>query len=106
MTKRFHVALAVPDLAAAISDFTHRLGVEPEVVAAGTYALFRTESLNVSLSEVRGAPAALRHLGFEDPNAPSFSEEKDASNIVWERFTADQQHAEIDTRWPNSKWRK
>lgn len=106
MARLFHLALAVPDLAAAIADFRYRLDVEPEVVAPGAYALFRTESLNLSLSEVRGAPAALRHLGFEDPNAASFSEQEDASNIVWERFTPEQQRAEIDARWPNARWRR
>lgn len=43
------------------------------------------------------APGALRHLGREDESASSFSEEKDVNGLTWERFSAEQQAAEINT---------
>ncbi len=105
MPDRIHVALAVPDLDAAIADYTRRLGVAPRVIARGAYALFRTPILNLSISAAPGTPARLRHLGFEDARSASFSELTDASGIVWERFSSAQQEEEIRARWPDAEWR-
>ena len=96
MTKRFHIALVTHDLSATIADYSHRLGATPEIVVDGHYALWRTESLNVSVrvskEEARGA---LRHLGWEVHTAEEFTQERDVNGIVWECFTASQQREEI-----------
>jgi len=48
--RRIHVALAVRDLPASIQDYTARLGVEPCCIVEDTYALWRTDHLNLSIS--------------------------------------------------------
>ena len=98
--KRIHVALAVGNLDDAIADTRRRLGVEPCVVVPGTYALFRTASANLSLTESAEQAGQLRHLGIEDPEAPAFTAEPGPDGLVWERFTAEQQAEEINTHWP------
>ena len=103
--KRVHIALTVPDLGAAIHDYSKRLGVMPQVVAPGEYALFLTPILNLSLTSAVGKPGSLRHLGFEDPDCLQMSAESDLGGIVWERFTLQQQADEIRTNWPKTNWR-
>lgn len=100
--QRVHIALAVGDLAAAISDHEKRLGSGPLLVIPGHYALFRTEALNLSLRVVPGGDSPVRHLGFEVDEAEHFTEERDASGVVWECFTFEQQLAEIEAAWPGS----
>ena len=102
--KRIHVALAVSKLDDAIADTRHRLGVEPCVVVPGTYALFRTASANLSLTENAEQAGLLRHLGVEDPGAPTFSSNPGPDGFVWERFTAEQQADEINSYWPEANY--
>ena len=102
--KRIHVALAVSNLADAIADTRHRLGAEPCVVVPGTYALFRTASVNLSLTENAEQAGQLRHLGVEDPEAAAFAAEAGPDGLVWERFTAEQQAEEINTCWPQANY--
>ena len=102
--KRIHVALAVSRLDDAIADTRDRLGVEPCVVVPGTYALFRTASVNLSLTENSEQAGRLRHLGVEDPEAPAFSSDPGPDGLVWERFTAEQQADEINTYWPEASY--
>lgn len=98
---RFHVALGVPDVARSVPEYSLRLGREPSVHVPNEYALWRTEQVNFSIRRADG-PAALRHLGLEDPTATSFSEQTDINGIVWERFTEREQLAEIQRHWPNA----
>jgi catechol 2,3-dioxygenase-like lactoylglutathione lyase family enzyme len=98
---RFHVALGVPDVARSIPDYSARFGCAPSVHVPNEYALWRTDQVNFSIRRADG-PAALRHFGFEDPDAASFSEETDATGIVWERFTVQEQLAEIRRHWPDA----
>jgi hypothetical protein len=98
---RFHVALGVPDVARSVPEYSLRFGREPSVHIPDEYALWRTEQVNFSIRRAEG-PAALRHLGTEDPAAMSFSEEVDVNGIVWERFTAQEQLAEIRRHFPDS----
>lgn len=100
--KRFHIAIGVADVASSIDDYTARLDVLPCVVVPGEYALWRTKTLNLSIRRV-GEPGALRHLGWEDPSAPSFSKDTDANGIIWERFNAEQQEREILDTWPDAE---
>jgi len=100
--KRFHIAIGVADIARSIEDYSARLGVAPCVVVPGEYALWRTEALNLSIRRTGEAAGALRHLGWEDPSAPSFSKDTDVNGIVWEHFNAEQQDREIFETWPQA----
>ena len=102
--KRIHVALAVSSLDDAVADTRHRLGVEPCVVVPDTYALFRTASVNLSLTVNAERAGQLRHLGVEDPQAEAFAAEPGPDGLVWERFTAEQQADEINTCWPQANY--
>jgi len=93
--RRIHVALAVRDFDASLRDYGSRLGVGPCCVVDRTYALFRTDQVNLSISFHPDPPCALRHLGFEDTGAPEMTAERDVNGIEWERFTEEQQKAEI-----------
>jgi hypothetical protein len=104
MTKRIHIALAVSDYAASITDYTSRLGAPPCCTVEGTYALWRTDQVNLSISTKAGEAGTLRHLGIEDPAASAMREERDVNGIVWECFTVEQQRAEILRYWPHAKF--
>ena len=86
--KRFHIALAVADLGASIADYTSRLGQPPQAVVAGTYAMWRTDQLNFSISREPARAGQLRHVGFEDDDAHGFTSDADVNGIAWESFSA------------------
>jgi hypothetical protein len=96
--QKFHIALEVEDIVDSVHEYSKRLGHEPEVVVAGEYALWRTDTLNFSIRKGIN-PGTLRHLGFEDSNAPHFSKDTDVNGVVWEHFTAKQQQDEIENIW-------
>lgn len=102
--KRFHLALGVTDIPRSIEDYTRRFGCAPCVVVPGEYALWRTPSLNVSIRRTDGAPGALRHLGWEDPTATSFTSDTDTNGVVWEHFSAEDQNREILDTWPHAEF--
>jgi hypothetical protein len=104
--KRIHVALAVRDFSLSVEEYTKRLGIEPCCTVEGTYALWCTDTVNLSISVKPAEAGRLRHLGFEDPNAEAMSEETDVNGIVWERFTAEQQRQEILKYWPNARFHR
>jgi hypothetical protein len=101
--RRFHIALAVSDLEASILDYTRRLGAAPCCIVDGTYALFRTDEVNLSISVQPAGGNTLRHVGFEDSEASDITVEVDVNGIEWERFTEEQQLAEILERWPHAR---
>lgn len=104
--KRFHIAISTSNIDESVKDYTRRLGTEPVSVIAGEYALWRTETLNVSIRQDPTTPSgALRHLGWEDPEATGFSSDTDCNGILWERFAARHQNDEILEIWPNAKIR-
>ena len=103
--QRFHIAIAVRELEPSLREYTRRLGVEPCCVVEGTYALFRTEQVNFSISVKPEAAGTLRHLGFEDAGAPAMAAERDVNGIEWEHFTEAQQRAEILRLWPHARFR-
>jgi catechol 2,3-dioxygenase-like lactoylglutathione lyase family enzyme len=86
--KRFHIALAVADLEASIADYSARLGQPPQVVIAGTYAMWRTDLLNFSINQEPERAGQLRHVGFEDDDTRGFSCDADVNGIPWEHFSA------------------
>ncbi|GLQ51530.1 hypothetical protein ACFFJT_14910 [Dyella flava] len=89
--KRFHIALAVRDLAASIADYSTRLGQQPNAVVAGKYAMWRTELLNFSINQNPERTGQLRHIGFEDDGAEGFISTPDVNGIEWEHFSAQAQ---------------
>lgn len=104
--KRFHIALGVLDIEASARDYSQRLGCQPDLLIPNEYALWRTEALNVSIRKVAQDEAGrLRHLGWEDSSSDRFSTEQDATGILWEYFTADQQAEEIRQTWPTTIYR-
>lgn len=104
--KKLHIAIATNDIEATIADYNQRLGIAPCSVVAGEYALWRTESLNVSVRcDARCRPGELRHLGWEDSDAKAFTQDTDVNGIVWERFNAQQQADEINAAWPQAEYK-
>jgi hypothetical protein len=93
--RRFHIALAVGNLARSIQDYSQRLGAAPTVVVAGKYAMWRTSQLNFSINEQPQCAGQLRHLGFEDEAATTFSAERDLDGIEWELFSPAAQDQKI-----------
>jgi hypothetical protein len=93
--RRFHIALAVADLAASIRDYSARLSTEPTAVVAGKYAMWRTAQLNFSINQMPQRAGQLRHLGFEDSAAADFSSDHDVNGIEWELFSPKAQDEKI-----------
>jgi len=93
--RRFHIALAVADLKDSIRDYSKRLGVEPTAVVSGKYAMWRTDALNFSINQMPARAGQLRHLGFEDTAAGSFSSDHDVNGIEWELFSPKAQDEKI-----------
>ena len=98
--KKLHLAISTNDIAATVKDYSDRLGAQPCLVIPGEYALWRTDTLNISARQDDScSPGSLRHLGWEDPAAPELSAEIDVNGITWEKFTASQQAEEIRDIW-------
>jgi hypothetical protein len=103
--RKLHIAISTDRIDETIEDYSERLGVRPCSSIPGEYALWRTESLNVSVRQDSScAPGSLRHLGWEDPSATEFSQDSDVNGIVWERFAAQHQADEINEIWPEVKY--
>ena len=101
--KKFHVALGVNNVEASVAEYNQRFDREADLVIPGEYALWRTPSLNISIRKIsEGQPGELRHLGWEDPEATEVEVETDCNNIMWEKFTAEQQAIEIENLWPGT----
>jgi hypothetical protein len=103
--KKLHIAISTNLLEETVADYSQRLGQQPCSWIPNEYALWRTESLNISVRQaVNGKPGELRHLGWEDATATAFSQDTDVNGIDWERFTAQQQADEINALWPQAKY--
>jgi catechol 2,3-dioxygenase-like lactoylglutathione lyase family enzyme len=115
-TRRFHIALAVDDLATTIVDYSERLGMPPVTVVQGKYALWRTPEINLSVNADTPAGPRLRHVGFEEvgpvprgsatggsepERAPLAPRETDLNGVMWESFTTAQQDREIVRTYGN-----
>lgn len=102
---KFHIAISTLDIERSIADYAFRLGEQPSFCVAGEYALWRTESLNVSVRRDDSCRAGtIRHLGWEDATACEFTQDTDINGIVWERFTAEHQADEINELWPDTNY--
>ncbi len=103
---KFHVALGVSNIERSVEDYSRRLGQQADVIIPDEYALWRTQTLNVSIRKVPPEKSGtLRHLGWELDGAENFSTETDSNNILWEYFSADQQADEIAQTWPGISYR-
>jgi len=100
--KRLHLAIGVKNITDSIQDYSKRFDCEPVVVIKNEYALFRTESLNVSIRKVDGDKLGLRHLGWEDEHYDGFNEETDCNGFMWEYFRKEDQIKEILDVWPDA----
>ncbi len=94
--KKFHISIAVRDLEESISQYSMKLESQPCVVVQNKYALWRTDTLNFSISQKPEIAGQMRHLGFENENAQEFTEIHDCNGILWEEFTQEMQEAEIE----------
>ena len=101
--RKVHIALSVSDIANSVEDYSQRLGCKPCADIAGQHALWRTDILNYSIRQSEPS-GILRHLGFEDCDAPTFSEEQDCNGLTWEHFSAEQQAQEINEIWPSTEY--
>ena len=99
-----HLALAVSNIEQSVADYSARLGVLPVVVVPGEYALWRTETLNLSIRKTSEPSGTMRHLGWEDTEATEFSTEADCNGIIWEKFSAFHQAQEINEIWPKANY--
>ena len=103
--RKIHIAISAGDVARTVEDYSRRLGCDPCVVVPGEYALWRTDTVNLSVRrDTSASPGSLRHLGWEDPTAKAFSTDTDVNGIVWEHFSADQQADEIEHAWPGIEY--
>jgi len=101
--KKFHIAIATNNIAASVRDYTLRLGCQPCVVVDNQYALWRTETINMSVrADSSCKPGELRHLGWEDTETLGFTASTDVNDIVWEHFSAEQQAEEIEDAMPGT----
>ncbi len=102
MMKKLHIiAISTNKIKETIDDYTIRLGIEPCLFVPNEYALWRTDSLNVSIRQDPSCtPGELRHLGWEDDSAEKFSQNIDIKGIIWEHFNAQQQADKINKLWP------
>lgn len=104
--KKIHIALATNNISETVDDYSNRFNCKPEVIVPNQYALWRTETLNVSVRQDSNCkPGELRHLGWEDSNNTEFSSDKDVNGIVWEHFNADLQADEIEDAWPGTNYK-
>lgn len=105
--KKLHIAISTDKIAETVADYSQRLNAEPCLVIPGEYALWRTESLNLSIrQDATVAPGSLRHLGWEDPEATGFTQDTDVNGLVWERFNAHHQAEEINQLWPEAGYKQ
>jgi hypothetical protein len=102
--QRIHIAISVKDIAASVADYSQRLDCQPCVVVANEYALWRTDTVNLSIRQTGEAAGLIRHLGWEDPAATVFSQDNDVNGIVWERFSATAQADEIKNIWADVEY--
>ena len=105
VVKKLHIAISTNKIEETIKDYSVRLEAEPCSFVQGEYALWRTETLNISIrQDPKCTSGELRHLGWEVPIASGFSEDTDVNGIVWEKFTAQQQANEINELWPQANY--
>lgn len=94
--KKFHISIAVRNLEESIQEYSQKLECKPCVVVFKKYALWRTDILNFSISQKPEIAGHIRHIGFENSDAKTFTEIHDCNGLMWEEFTAEIQIKEIE----------
>ena len=103
--KKLHISISTNKLEESIKDYSARLGEVPCSFVENEYALWRTDTLNVSIRrDEKCEPGMLRHLGWEDSSTTEFTSDTDVNGIVWEKFTDQQQADEINELWPQAHY--
>lgn len=103
--KKLHLAISTDKIEATIKDYSARLSAEPCLYVVGEYALWRTESLNISIRQDPDCPSgSLRHLGWEDSKVTEFTQDVDINGMVWECFNSQNQADEINEIWPEANY--
>jgi catechol 2,3-dioxygenase-like lactoylglutathione lyase family enzyme len=102
--RKLHLAIAVANIPDSIATYSEKLGAEPIVIVPNEYALWRTDTINLSIRQTSDQPGTIRHLGWEDPTAIAFTSETDCNGILWEHFAAQQQADEINELWPGTDY--
>ncbi|MBX3690071.1 hypothetical protein [Dokdonella sp.] len=97
--KRFHIAIAVADVDASIADYSKRLGQPPQAVVLDTYAMWRTNQLNLSVRHDPAHAGQILQIGFEDDAATGFASDTDINGIEWQRFSTLEQDLQIIARF-------
>ena len=100
--QKLHLALGVKDINESIKDYSRRFSCDPVVIIDNQYALFRTETFNLSIRRVDVESIGLRHLGFESEDYSEFQSDKDCNGFLWETFSKQDQIKEIVEMWPDS----
>ncbi|WP_454064087.1 hypothetical protein [Candidatus Nitrospira salsa] len=101
--KKLHLAIGVSNIEASVEEYSRRLEQTADVVIPDQYALWRTQTLNVSIRKVGSAAVGqLRHLGWENSEATALTSENGGDHILWEEFSAEQQAQEIEKTWPGT----
>ena len=103
--RKIHIAISTNNLQGSIKEYSERLGCHPCSIVEEDYALWRTETVNLSIrKDPKCKPGELRHLGWEDPEAKEFTQETDINGILWENFNAKHQAEEINSFWPQANY--
>ena len=79
--KRLHLAIGVKNIENSSQDYQKKFNCKPVVVIENEYALFRTDSLNLSIRKVEDEKLGLRHLGWESEKYAGFTEETDCNGF-------------------------
>lgn len=101
---RTHIAVAVKDIEESVAEYTRLLGQGPELVIPGTYALWRTQALNMSIRKTGEGAGTVRHVGFELDEAGKFTEYRDCNGLLWETFNKHHQADEIRSVWKDVEY--
>ncbi len=104
--KKLHLAISTNNIQETIKDYTKRLAAAPCLSVKDEYALWRTESLNISIRQDSECPTgSLRHLGWEDSSVDEFTHDTDVNGIIWESFNAQNQADEINQIWSSANYK-
>ena len=103
--KKLHIAIGVDNIEDSVKQYSIEFNESPVLIIPGEYALWRTDSLNVSIRKTKPEKIGkLRHLGWEKESVDKFTLKKDCNGIEWEEFDALLQEEEIKSIWPDVKY--
>ncbi|MCO1334765.1 hypothetical protein MO867_10480 [Microbulbifer sp. OS29] len=102
---KIHIALSTTQIEESVKDYTQRLSCAPCIHVLNEFALWRTETINLSIRNDPGSQTGtLRHLGWESNRTQTFSSDTDVNGILWESFNAQLQAEEINKAWSTANY--